>query len=79
MPHSLVAISFLCFQIPQGMATADLFCQIQSESIISNISSDNGFRHTYHKAPGSEREESNVSYVWDVFAIMLSNTTVAKF
>ena len=53
-----------CLQLSSGLGSIDAYNKGRSGSVSSSISSDFGSGHSYHKAPGSEREDSNVSWSW---------------
>lgn len=55
-------ISDIClFQLSLSLGPLDVYNKGRSSSVSSSISSDFGSGHSYHKAPGSEREDANVS------------------
>ncbi|KAK7507793.1 hypothetical protein BaRGS_00000758 [Batillaria attramentaria] len=65
-----------------GQSSIDAYNKGRSGSVSSSISSDFGSGHSYHKAPGSEREDSNVKLRQQLQAIendpMLENAEKAR-
>ncbi|KAK7112115.1 RING finger protein unkempt homolog [Littorina saxatilis] len=65
-----------------GLGSMDAYNKGRSGSVSSSISSDFGSGHSYHRAPGSEREDSNVKLRQQLQAIenelMLDNAEKAR-
>ncbi|XP_025090223.1 RING finger protein unkempt homolog [Pomacea canaliculata] len=65
-----------------SLGPLDVYNKGRSSSVSSSISSDFGSGHSYHKAPGSEREDANVKLKQQLQAIendpLLDNTEKAR-